>query len=1086
VHAVMHRPGVAAAAPAAAPRRHPASPIRRPAVAGAGSRIQLQSALPVSSPHDPGEREAEATAKAITRMPEPGPGAAVRLSGARHAVMRRGLTGKSGGPSASEQGVLSEIASQPAGEPLPSQVRGFMESRFGADFGSVRIHTDFAAAQMSRKLRARAFTVGHQVFFGQDQFRPETDEGRELIAHELTHTIQQGAARQSQLGTAPLVTRSVQRQVQRLGLHDALDYFAEHANDLPGFRLFTIVLGFNPINMSRVERSAANILRADVELIPGGALIAQALDQYHVFDRVGAWVDEQLRSLGDIGRSIRQAFDGFVHSLGVTDFASPGRLWDRAVAIFTAPIARIRRFVGGLVDGILHFVKDAMLRPLAEMASHTRGWDLLIAVLGRNPITGDPVPRTAETVVGGFMRLIGEEELWQNIQRAHAIPRVWEWFQGALEGLTGFVRQIPDLFVQALHSLEPIDIVLLPRAFARVARVFGDFAGRFVSWAGTTVWNLLEIVFEVVAPSVLVYLRRAAAAFRTILRDPVAFVRNLVRAGVQGFEQFAAHFVPHLRAALIGWLTGALSGVDVYVPRSFELREIVKFVLSVLGLTWQNIRSRLVRRIGETAVTVLERTFDIVVTLVREGPAAAWERIVEQLSNLRTIVVERITAWVRERIVQAAMTFVATSLNPAGAFIQAILAIYNTVMFFVERMRQLAQVVATFIDSISAIANGEVSGAANRVEQTMEGLLTLVISFLARLVHLGGIGDAVMRVLTAIRAPVDRAIDHVIDWIVNMARRIGGAIGIGGADREADLPEVSFEAGGERHRIWVRNDGGNLTLMMSSHTDQIREFLRSAQSNTEIPDAQKAEIPAALRIATRIDNLLAAAGRAGTPQARLSTRRDSLAAEQELVLVVQRILRSVTIDHFNETYRTEGLVGSFASLRGQARDRMTPDHQPQYAVFRDISQLPIFTNGEASEMVNYVAGGRGNNLMCINLHERRHMQGRTYGSRGSGTRQEAMNDVRDVVAVSTTAGTARARTDARAAVVRILKRELRADVAAMSAVARRTSDETVYGDILANRELRPSEKAALVRRISQQVVQGEQRISDQDLDRLKS
>ena len=59
--------------------------------------------------------------------------------------------------------------------------------------------------------------------------------------------------------------------VQRLGLGDVLDYFADKANTIPGFRMFTIVLGVNPINMSRVERSAANILRAVVEFLPGGA-----------------------------------------------------------------------------------------------------------------------------------------------------------------------------------------------------------------------------------------------------------------------------------------------------------------------------------------------------------------------------------------------------------------------------------------------------------------------------------------------------------------------------------------------------------------------------------------------------------------------------------------------------------------------------------------------------------------------------------------------------------------------------------------------------------------------------------------------
>jgi len=68
-------------------------------------------------------------------------------------------------------------------------------------------------------------------------------------------------------------------------------------------------------------------------------------------------------------------------------------------------------------------------------------------------------------------------------------------------------------------------------------------------------------------------------------------------------------------------------------------------------------------------------------------------------------------------VVTAAVTRLVSMLSPAGAFIQAVIATYNTVMFFVERLRQIAQVAMSFIDSISAIAAGNITAAANRVEQ---------------------------------------------------------------------------------------------------------------------------------------------------------------------------------------------------------------------------------------------------------------------------------------------------------------------------------------------------------------------------------
>ncbi len=685
--------------------------------------------------------------------------------------------------------------SMATGSPLPLTVRRFMEPRFQADFSQVKIHTDNNAAKLNRQVNAQAFAIGNHIFFGQDKYQPESQEGKELIAHELTHTIQQGGAEQGspdqngsentvQRSEAVSVTHTSSMQVQRLGISDALDYFADQAYHIPGFRMFTIILGVNPINRQRADRSAANILRAIVEFIPGGSLITRALDNYGVFERAGAWIEQQLDGLGITGSAIRDAVMEFLDSLSWRDIFNLSGVWQRAKRIFTDPISRIIRFVRSLGGAILQFIRDAILRPLASLAEGTRGWPLLQAVLGYNPITGEPYPRNADTLIGGFMTLIGQQEVWENIKRANAVARAWAWFQGALSGLLGFVRSIPGRFMQVLRSLTIQDFVLLPRAFAKVGRAFLGFVGQFISWAGRQVMNLLQIIFEVLAPGAMPFLRRAAGVFQTIIRNPIGFIRNLVRAGILGFRQFSRNFLTHLRGSLIGWLTGAMSGANIYIPQGFNLQEILKFVLSVLGLTWQNIRQKLVRVIGERAVAALETGFELVRTLVTEGPAAAWQQILEGITNLREMVMEQIMSFVQTRIVQAAITRLLTSLNPAGAFIQAILAIYNTIMFFVERLRQIAEVGMAFLNSMMAIASGAIGAAANRVEQTMAGMLTLVISFLARLVGLGRVSDAVTNIINRIRQPIDRALDRVVAWIVNQARRLGRFVAQAGVPQD--------------------------------------------------------------------------------------------------------------------------------------------------------------------------------------------------------------------------------------------------------------------------------------------------------------
>ncbi|BAY24871.1 hypothetical protein NIES2100_46690 [Calothrix sp. NIES-2100] len=78
-----------------------------------------------------------------------------------------------------------------SGSPLPDQVRTFMEPRFGVDFSNVRLHTDNAAVQMNRTLTAQAFTHGDDIYFGSGKSEHNSHQGKELLAHELTHVVQQ-------------------------------------------------------------------------------------------------------------------------------------------------------------------------------------------------------------------------------------------------------------------------------------------------------------------------------------------------------------------------------------------------------------------------------------------------------------------------------------------------------------------------------------------------------------------------------------------------------------------------------------------------------------------------------------------------------------------------------------------------------------------------------------------------------------------------------------------------------------------------------------------------------------------------------
>lgn len=114
----------------------------------------------------------------------------------------------SGRQSVASEGITNQInASQGGGSLMGDTTRSFMESSFGNDFSGVKIHTDSNAIQLSKALNAQAFTVGNDIYFNEGKYNPSTTSGKHLLAHELTHTIQQGGIKR----------KTIQRQIETGG-----------------------------------------------------------------------------------------------------------------------------------------------------------------------------------------------------------------------------------------------------------------------------------------------------------------------------------------------------------------------------------------------------------------------------------------------------------------------------------------------------------------------------------------------------------------------------------------------------------------------------------------------------------------------------------------------------------------------------------------------------------------------------------------------------------------------------------------------------------------------------------------------------
>jgi hypothetical protein len=198
--------------------------------------------------------------------------------------------------------------------------------------------------------------------------------------------------------------------------------------------------------------------------------------------------------------------------------------------------------------------------------------------------------------------------------------------------------------------------------------------------------------------------------------------------------------------------------------------------------------------------------------------------------------------------------------------------------------------------------------------------------------------------------------------------------------------------------------------------------------------------------------------------------------ELELAEILQEVLNRVPITQFNAIYDLEGLVGTYGTSPVQTRDDMTPDHQPQASVLKHVATMPIFSG----RIIQSVAAGKHADAgVTINLHEKRHKLGRTYGSAGRATGAAARTAIQ--TAIAPFAGKDERQ---REETIKVLRTELEADVIAMKAVAARGNTDPAWADINALPLSQP-EKDALIIKVRRQINAGEDRIRGQRLGRYK-
>ncbi|MDA8018113.1 MAG: DUF4157 domain-containing protein [Thermoanaerobaculia bacterium] len=350
-------------------------------------------------------------------------------------------------------------------------------------------------------------------------------------------------------------------------------------------------------------------------------------------------------------------------------------------------------------------------------------------------------------------------------------------------------------------------------------------------------------------------LSKARDVIEDILDDPIGFLKNLLKAVKKGFNQFKENIGTHLKKGVFGWLFGTLASAGIQLPKDFSLKSIVGLILQVLGITYDRMKQKLSKLIGPRATAVLEKVTGYLSTLFREGPAGLWKEIKSDLGDLKEFVLGQIKEWLITKIVKAAVTKIVSMFNPAGAIIQAVLTIYNLVMFFVERIDQILQLVKSVVDALAPIVKGQIAQAANAVEKAMGAAVPVIISFLARLLGIGGIAGKIQKIIKKVQRRVDRAIDKALKRIV---AKFKGVVGKGKALGKKALAKgkaaakklfewwkikKKFKQGKESHSVYFKGKGKDAKLMRASEVKPLDQYIQDIENKIKtkegLPDADR-------------------------------------------------------------------------------------------------------------------------------------------------------------------------------------------------------------------------------------------------------
>ncbi|WP_439695039.1 DUF4157 domain-containing protein [Mucilaginibacter sp. AW1-7] len=573
--------------------------------------------------------------------------------------------------------------------------------------------------------------------------------------------------------------------VKRFLLNQLVSFIKDHTTAYP---LLCVILGQDPVTDEHVDRNGTTILNALLELGgEEGREQRRQMQETGSFKKVADYIDRGIRIFGNAYTDIKAGIAHIWDYVSINSLMHPIDTFNEIYNTFAAPVRKVWDFVTEVGAAILRFIKEVLMVRLSAWARTQRGYFLVTVIIGEDPFTKANVPRNTENVIHGFMSLMeGGEEQFNQMKESGAIDRTTQRVNAAVERLNMTPESIIQLFIDLWHSFSLNDLIHPIEAFQRIIHRFGEPIARLIAFVIEIIKIVIDVIMQIMNfPTDLIrnIIAKAMLAIEMIKRDPIGFLKNLLKAIKEGFTQFFTNIVEHLIFGLTGWLMSELKDAGVPELKDTTLRGVITWILAVLDLSMETIWKKLAEhpKIGpqkvakiRSVINTLEGIWTFIKDVQERGIEAIWDKIKEQLTNLWDTVLSSVKNWVMEQIVNKVTAKLLSMLDPTGimAVINSAIALYKAIQSFIKYLREMLQVVNSFVEGVVEIASGNTARAANFLEGALHRAMPIVIGFLANQVGLGGIGHRIGELIVSARALVDEA----ITWLINKAVDLGSKL----------------------------------------------------------------------------------------------------------------------------------------------------------------------------------------------------------------------------------------------------------------------------------------------------------------------